>query len=88
VQSQENPLTNMFQFGLWEFQPFVTMTAHIFGVSLFLCNRDAFNKWPAAVQDVVRRAAREATLANRRYAAEPRTSANPQWRKRAFSSLC
>ena len=70
VDCQENPLTNILHFGLWECHPHVTMTAHIFGAGLFIANRATFATWPRPAQDAVMVAAREATLANRRYAAD------------------
>jgi len=73
VDCQENPLTNILHFGLWECHPHVTMTAHVFGAGLFVANRAAFDGWPGPVREAVLAAAREATLANRRYAAEDDT---------------
>lgn len=70
VHAQENPLTNLLHFGLWEYHRHVTMTAHVFGVGLFLCNRAAFDSWPATVQEAAFAAAGEASKANRAFAAQ------------------
>ena len=70
VQAQENPLTNLLHFGLYEFHKHVTLTAHICGMGLFMCNQQAFAEWPAGLQQAVIEAAREATLANRKFAAD------------------
>lgn len=70
VDGQENPLTNLLLFGLNAYHPHVTMTAHVFGIALFLCNRAAYERWTPALRRAVDAAAREATLAQRRFAAE------------------
>ncbi|MGY8994348.1 MAG: TRAP transporter substrate-binding protein [Rhodospirillales bacterium] len=70
VQAQENPLTNLLHFGLHEFHKHVTLTAHICGMGLFMCNQQTFAEWPAGLQRAVTEAAREATLANRKFAAD------------------
>ncbi len=70
VDGQENPLTNLLHFGLNAYHPYVTVSAHIFGVALFLCNRTAYENWPADLRHAVDDAARAATLAQRRFAAE------------------
>ena len=38
VDAQENPLTNVRQFGLQKYHRHVTMTAHFHGIALLLCN--------------------------------------------------
>ena len=38
VDAQENPLTNVRQFGLQKYHHHVTMTAHFHGIALLLCN--------------------------------------------------
>ena len=70
VDAQENPLTNLLIFGLNAYHPHVTMSAHFFGIALFLTNRAAYESWPPALRQAVDAAAREATLAQRRFAAE------------------
>ena len=70
VDGQENPLTNLLIFGLDVYQPHVTLSAHFFGVALFLCNRAAYEGWTPAIRRAVDEAAREATLAQRRFSAE------------------
>ena len=66
VDAQENPLTNMVNFGLQRHHRFVSLTAHLFGVALLLVNRARFDRWPAEVRDALQAAAAAATLAQRR----------------------
>jgi C4-dicarboxylate-binding protein DctP len=66
VDAQENPLTNLVNFGLHRHHRFVSLTAHLFGVALVLANRQRLDSWPAEVREVVRTAMITATAAQRR----------------------
>jgi TRAP-type transport system periplasmic protein len=50
VDAQENPLTNFVNFGLYRHHRHVSLTAHFFGVALFLVNE----AWYAALPDELR----------------------------------
>ena len=65
VDAQENPLTNIVNFGLQRYHHFLSLTAHLFGVALLLTNRERFGRWPADVQAAIHVAAAEATAAQR-----------------------
>ena len=69
-QAQENPLTNTFHFGVHRYHRYVTLTGHLFGASVFVCNAKLYDGWPADVQAAVDHAAREATALQRKLAAE------------------
>ena len=70
VDAQENPLTNIVNFGIHEHQPHITLTGHFFGVALLLCNRERLQSWPADVSAVIRDAAAHATACQRRFASQ------------------
>lgn len=70
VDAQENPLTNIVNFGIHEFQPYVTLTSHFFGSAVLLCNRKRLQSWPAEIASVVRDAATHATACQRQFAEE------------------
>jgi C4-dicarboxylate-binding protein DctP len=70
VDAQENPLTNLVNFGLHRTHRFVTLTGHLFGVAPVLCNRARFAAWPAEVQTAVIEAMAAATSLQRSLAAE------------------
>ncbi len=70
VDAQENPLTNIVNFGIHELQPHITLTGHFFGVALLLCNRERLQSWPADVSVIVKDAAAHATVCQRRFAAQ------------------
>lgn len=70
VDAQENPLTNIVNFGIHAFQPHITLTGHFFGVALLLCNRERLQAWPDDVAAVVRQAAAQATASQRTFADE------------------
>jgi len=75
VDAQENPLTNAVIFGLYQHHPFVSMTAHLFGAALLLCNAAWFDALPRAAADALIAAAAAATQAQRRHATEEDTTA-------------
>lgn len=70
VDAQENPLTNIYNFGLHKTHRTITLTAHLLGVALVLFNRKAVEGWPPEVRAAVTAAVVEATAAQRRLAEE------------------
>lgn len=70
VDAQENPLTNIYNFGLHNTHRYVTRTGHLLGVALVLFNRAKFDSWPAPVQAAVQKAVDEATKMQRQFAEE------------------
>ncbi len=70
VDAQENPLTNIYNFGLHDTHRTITLTGHLLGVALVLFNRAAVESWPEDVRRVVETAVAEATAAQRRFAEE------------------
>jgi TRAP-type transport system periplasmic protein len=69
-QAQDNPLTNIYVFNVHKHHRYITLTGHFFGASLMVCNAEHYRSWPADVQEAVDEAAREATLLQRREAAQ------------------
>jgi TRAP-type C4-dicarboxylate transport system substrate-binding protein len=69
-QAQENPLTSTYIFGMHKHHRYITMSGHIFGLSVFLCKRDVFEKWPPELQESVLAAAKIATAHQRKLAGE------------------
>jgi len=70
VDAQENPLTNMINFGLQAYHPYVSLTGHLLGVALLLVNREQFDALPAALRGVLTEAVRESEMVQRAIAAE------------------
>jgi TRAP-type transport system periplasmic protein len=68
VDAQENPLTNLVNFGIYQHHPYVTLSGHLFGVAPVLVNRARHDAWPEAVRAGVRAALAEATAAQRGFA--------------------
>jgi len=68
-QAQDNPLTNIYNFGVHNHHRYITLTAHFWGASAFVCNAAQYLSWPKDVQDAVTAAAKEATAYQRRLAA-------------------
>jgi C4-dicarboxylate-binding protein DctP len=70
IDAQENPLTNVVNFELNRYHPFISLTSHVFGVAPVLVNRMRFDGWPADVRSAVEAAVAEATPVQRQSAAE------------------
>ena len=68
-QAQDNPLTNIYNFGVHNHHRYITLTAHFWGASAFVCNANQYRDWPKDVQDAVNAAAKEATTYQRQLAA-------------------
>jgi TRAP-type C4-dicarboxylate transport system substrate-binding protein len=68
-QAQDNPLTNIYHFGVHRHHRYLTLTGHFFGISAFVCNEMLFRSWPREVQDAVEQAASEATALQHQFAA-------------------
>lgn len=58
---QENPLTNTYNFGVQNFHPYHTLTGHLFGASVMICNNEHYRGWPADLRAAVDEAAIAAT---------------------------
>ncbi|HUF79664.1 MAG TPA: TRAP transporter substrate-binding protein [Burkholderiales bacterium] len=67
--AHDNPLTNIYNFGVHHYHRYITLTAHFWGASAFVCNAQHYRGWPADVQAAVDAAAREATACQRQLAA-------------------
>ncbi len=68
VDAQENPLTNIYNFGLHRWHRHITLTRHLMGVALALFNKEQVRSWPDDFRHNVQSALREATNAQRRFA--------------------
>jgi TRAP-type C4-dicarboxylate transport system substrate-binding protein len=66
--AQDNPLTNIYTFGVHRHHPYITLSGHFFGASFMIVNARHYQSWPPDVQTVVEEAAREATALQRRLA--------------------
>ena len=69
LDAQENPLTNIYNFGIHEQHRYITLSGHFFGAAVLLCHQASYDAWPAQAQDAVTAAAAEATQAQRQFAA-------------------
>src|SRR5262249_55820040 len=75
VDAQENPLTNAVIFRLYQHHPFVSMTGHLFGAAMLLCNAAWFDALPRNAADALIAASADATEAQRGFATEEDTTA-------------
>jgi tripartite ATP-independent transporter DctP family solute receptor len=68
VDAQENPLTNIWNFGLHRTHRHVSLTSHFYGVALLLMNRAWFDALPEPARAALRAAAADATAVQRELA--------------------
>jgi TRAP-type transport system periplasmic protein len=69
VQAQENPLTNLIGFSIWQHHPFVSLTGHYFGILLLVCGQRWFGALTRLQQEELALAVRVATARQRDMAA-------------------
>jgi TRAP-type transport system periplasmic protein len=67
--AQDNPLTNIYNFGVHEHHRYITLSSHFWGASAFVCNAEQYRGWPKDVQAAVNASAKEATAYQRQLAA-------------------
>ena len=67
--AHDNPLTNIYTFGVHRHHRYITLTSHFFGASLMIGNARQYERWPADVRAAVDEAAAQATALQRRLAA-------------------
>lgn len=53
VDGQENPITNIYFSKFYEVQKYLTLSGHSYGVSVFVINKDYFEKLPAEYQTII-----------------------------------
>ncbi|HLB16123.1 MAG TPA: TRAP transporter substrate-binding protein [Burkholderiales bacterium] len=70
VDAQDNPLTNIYNFGIHELHPYLTLSGHFWGAAALLCHGDTFAGWAEGVRAAVTDAAADAVAAQRRMAAD------------------
>jgi TRAP-type C4-dicarboxylate transport system substrate-binding protein len=68
-QAQDNPLTNIYNFGVHKFHRYITLSGHFFGASAMAFNDMEYQSWPPEVRAIVDAAAREATALQHQLAA-------------------
>jgi TRAP-type C4-dicarboxylate transport system substrate-binding protein len=68
VDAQDNPLTNIRNFGFLDFHRWITLSGHFFGSAALLCHAPSYESWPEDVCAAVDAAAAIATRAQREFA--------------------
>lgn len=68
-QAQDNPLTNIYNFGVHNHHRYITLSSHFWGASAFVCNAAHYQGWPQDVRAAVDAAAKDATAHQRQLAA-------------------
>lgn len=68
IDAQDNSLTNIYNFGIYEHHPHVTLTGHFLGICLVLCHAESYEAWTDTERQAVDIAVGEATAAQRAFA--------------------
>lgn len=68
VDAQDNPLTNIFNFGIHNDHRYITLSGHFFGSAALLCHKPSYQAWSDEVRAAVEAAAVKATVAQRSFA--------------------
>lgn len=66
IDGQENPIAIVLDNKFYEVQKYYSLTGHVFSVTMLLINKSFFESLPLEMQTVVKRAARNFCLANRK----------------------
>jgi len=67
--AHDNPLTNIYTFGVHRYHRHLTLTSHFFGATFLIANAREYASWPAEVRAAVDEAAPQAIALQRRLAA-------------------
>ncbi|MDO8692766.1 MAG: TRAP transporter substrate-binding protein [Sheuella sp.] len=70
VDGQENPLMNIYSSKLYEVQKYISFTAHKYEMTPFVMSKRSYDKMSEADRKIIREAAAEATLYNRKLSLE------------------
>ena len=68
VDAQDNPLSNIFNFGIHQHHRYITLSGHFLGFVTVLCHRPSYESWNAQTQAAVHEALAQATEAQRGFA--------------------
>jgi len=82
VQAQENPLTNLLSFDLWQHHPHVSLTGHFFGVLLLVCPHSWHAQLEPGQREQLQNAVNEVTAKQRSAAAAQDATALARLRAR------
>ena len=52
-QAQDNPLTNIYNFGVHNYHRYITLSGHFFGASAMAFNEETYQNWPPEVRNAV-----------------------------------
>jgi C4-dicarboxylate-binding protein DctP len=74
VDAQENPLTNLVNFGLQAYHKHVSLTGHLLGIALLLVNRARYDSLPPDIRARLDQAARDSESVQRTRAAAEDTA--------------
>ena len=69
IDAQDNALTNIYNFGVHKYHPYITLSGHFFAVVVLLINSRLFDSLSAEQQNAIEKAAMEATTIQRNTAA-------------------
>ncbi len=70
IDTQENPLTNIINYGIEDYHRYITLSSHLYGTSILLCNKKKYESWDKLFQNNLNTLIRRATIYQRQLATD------------------
>ena len=68
IDTQENPLTNIINYGIEDYHKYITLSSHLYGNSILLCNKKKYYSWDRSFQNKLDELIKRATRYQRQLA--------------------
>ena len=68
IDTQENPLTNIINYGIEDYHKYITLSSHLYGNSILLCNKKKYYSWDRSFQNKLDESIKKATKYQRQLA--------------------
>tara|TARA_B100000035_G_scaffold305875_1_gene307228 strand:- start:398 stop:1312 length:915 start_codon:yes stop_codon:yes gene_type:complete len=68
IDTQENPLTNIINYGIEKYHKYITLSSHLYGTSILLCNKKKYYSWDKLFRDNLNNLTKRATAYQRQLA--------------------
>jgi len=68
IDTQENPLTNIINYGIEDYHKHITLSSHLYGNSILLCNKKKYYSWDKLFQNNLNEIIKKATAYQRQLA--------------------
>ncbi len=73
IDTQENPLTNIINYGIQDYHKYITLSSHLYGNSILLCNKKKYYNWDELFRNSLDKLIKRATAYQRQLAIDEDT---------------